>query len=129
MIEYTVKVFDSGNKYWYLNGKRHREDGPAVEYTSGIKEWYLNGKRHREDGPAIEWPNGSKEWYLKGKLHREDGPAVEWPNGTKEWYLNDEELSEAQHEEAMNPEPICTGKEVEIDGVTYILREKTNEVY
>ena len=35
----------------------------------GAKEWWLNGKLHREDGPAIEWADGSKEWYLNGKLH------------------------------------------------------------
>ena len=33
----------------------------------GTKEWYLNGKLHREDGPAIEWSDGSKSWYLNGK--------------------------------------------------------------
>ena len=26
---------------WYLNGKLHREDGPAVS-TNGDKDWYLN---------------------------------------------------------------------------------------
>ena len=54
----------------------------------GAKEWFLNGKLHREDGPAIENPNGEKLWYLHGNLHREDGPAIEWPNGIKFWYLN-----------------------------------------
>ena len=44
MIEYTVKVWANGDKYWYLNGKLHREDGPAVEYANGSKFWYLNGK-------------------------------------------------------------------------------------
>ena len=33
-----------GNKYWYLEGELHREDGPAVEYPDGTKEWYLNYK-------------------------------------------------------------------------------------
>ena len=27
-----------------INGKRHREDGPALEFADGTKEWYLNGK-------------------------------------------------------------------------------------
>jgi hypothetical protein len=76
MIEYTVKVHDNGDKYWYLNGEPHREDGPACEWADGTKLWYLNGKYHREDGPAIEHVNGGKEWYLNGKLHREDGPAL-----------------------------------------------------
>ena len=47
-----------GNKWWYLNGKRHRVDGPACEFASGDKYWYLNGKHHRVDGPAIEYANG-----------------------------------------------------------------------
>jgi len=58
---------DDGNKRWYLNGKIHREDGPAIEYANGTKEWYLNDKRHREDGPAVERADGSKFWYLNGK--------------------------------------------------------------
>ena len=66
MIEYTVKVQEDKTE-WYLNGKRHREDGPAIEWSDGDKEWYLNGKRHREDGPAIESSNGDKEWYLNGE--------------------------------------------------------------
>ena len=30
----------------------------------GTKEWWLNGKLHQEDGPAVEWPNGDIEWWL-----------------------------------------------------------------
>jgi hypothetical protein len=75
-------------KYWYLNGKYHREDGPAIELANGHKVWWLNGKLHREDGPAIERANGDKEWHLNGKLHREDGPAVELASGHKAWFLN-----------------------------------------
>ena len=45
MIEYTVRVYDNGDKEWYLNGKRHREDGPAGEYANGDKFWYLDGKQ------------------------------------------------------------------------------------
>ena len=82
------KTYPNGNKVWYLNGKRHREDGPAVERVNGHKEWWLDGKRHREDGPALEGANGYKEWWLNGDLHREDGPAFERTNGYKEWWLN-----------------------------------------
>ena len=67
MIEYTVKVNDYGTKYWHLNNKLHRENGPAVEWENGYKAWYLNGKKHRENGPAVEWVNGDKSWYLNGK--------------------------------------------------------------
>jgi antitoxin component YwqK of YwqJK toxin-antitoxin module len=67
-IKYEVKVYADGSKYWYLNGKLHREDGPAIEYSDGYKAWYLNGKLHREDGPAVEYSNGDKFWYLNGQL-------------------------------------------------------------
>ena len=64
----TVKIDNKGNKEWYLNGKFHREDGPAIERANGSKAWYINGKLHREDGPAIEWTDRYKHWYLNGKL-------------------------------------------------------------
>ena len=63
-------------------------------YPDGTKEWYLNGKLHREDGPAIEYANGSKAWWLNGKLHREDGPAIERASGNKTWFLNNIRYSE-----------------------------------
>jgi hypothetical protein len=31
-----------GTKYWFLNDKLHRTDGPAIEYATGDKLWYLN---------------------------------------------------------------------------------------
>ena len=97
MIEYTVKVYPNGDKFWWLNDKLHREDGPAYEGASGNKSWYLNGKIHREDGPAIERASGNKFWWLNDKLHREDGPAMEWADGDKFWFLNDEEVTEEKH--------------------------------
>ena len=66
-IKYEVMVYTNGDKYWSLNGKRHREDGPAVELSNGDKAWYLNGKFHREDGPAVECSDGYKSWYLNNK--------------------------------------------------------------
>jgi len=77
-----------GNKRWKLNGKAHREDGPAIEYASGDKSWWLHGKLHREDGPTVEHRNGHKVWYLNGMRHREDGSAVEYADGSKSWYLH-----------------------------------------
>ena len=66
MIEYKVKVNNYGDRYWYLNGNLHREDGPAIENADGTRFWYLNGKCHREDGPAIEYADGTREWWLNG---------------------------------------------------------------
>jgi hypothetical protein len=60
------KIIPNGDKYWYLNGKRHREDGPAIEDIDGDKYWYINGKLHRVDGPAVEFANGEKRWYYQG---------------------------------------------------------------
>ena len=47
MIEYTVKVYDDRTE-WYLNGQRHRTDGPAIEWPDGHKYWYLNGEQLTE---------------------------------------------------------------------------------
>ena len=96
MIEYTVKVDDNGDRFWYLNGKCHREDGPACEYANGNRFWYLNDKRHREDGPAILLKNGTLQWFLNDKLHREDGPAIEDADGDRAWYLNGVEYTKIE---------------------------------
>jgi len=65
----VCEIDDYGDKYWHLNGKLHRTDGPAVERADGHKAWYLNGKRHRTDGPAVENANGSKFWFLNDEYH------------------------------------------------------------
>jgi hypothetical protein len=62
-----LTVYPNGDKYWRLNGKLYREDGPAIEFADGAKFWYINGEYHREDGPAVEYADGSKSWYLNGK--------------------------------------------------------------
>ena len=67
-----------------------------ITYSDGSKHWCLNGRSHREDGPAIEFANGTKRWYLNGQCHREDGPAIEFADGTKHWLLNDKELTEEE---------------------------------
>ena len=82
-----------GNKMWYVNGKLHRDDAPAIEWHSGATEWYQHGKRHRIGAPAIEFRNG-KEWWVNDELHRIDGPAIdyapaiEYAGGHKAWYVN-----------------------------------------
>ena len=91
-----VAEYPNGVKVWYLNGKHHREDGPAVKYSDGSKYWWLNGQRHRADGPAVEYADGSKSWFLKGQHHREDGPAIEYSDGSKAWCLNDREVTEEE---------------------------------
>ena len=80
------EVENLGTFYW-VNGKCHREDGPASEYVKGTKYWFINGKLHRLDGPAIEFINGDKYWYINDKYHRLDGPAVEWNNGDIQYWI------------------------------------------
>ena len=101
MIEYTVRVYDNGHKFWVLNGKYHREDGPAAEWSRGENQWWLNGELHRVDGPAIVQPDGHKEWWLNGK-----------------------QVTEEEHKKLTSKAP-CQGKVVVIDGIEYRLEENT----
>lgn len=39
----------------------------TIEDPDGFKAWYLDGKLHQEDGPAIEYANGFTKWYLNGE--------------------------------------------------------------
>ena len=89
----VMTIDEDGNKIWRLNGKLHREDGPAIQFISGRRDWYINDKLHREDGPAIEDYDGTKYWFINYKRHREDGPAIEWSYGRKDWYINDEYIN------------------------------------
>ena len=53
-IKNNPEIDSERNKFWYNSkGMRHREDGPAEEYTNGDKFWWKNGKLHREDGPSF----------------------------------------------------------------------------
>jgi hypothetical protein len=38
--------------------------GELHDHPNDVKTWWLNGKRHREDGPAIEYADGTKYWYI-----------------------------------------------------------------
>jgi hypothetical protein len=103
----TVERSD-GNKEWFVDGKLHREDGPAIERADGTWEWYINGKkldpqpikkegawvfqdgfgqRHRTDGPAVIWtdPNGDRreEWWAENLL------ITEKTNGQTTWKITD----------------------------------------
>lgn len=70
--------------------------------SNGTKQWHLDGKLHREDGPAIEWADGAKAWYRNGLCHREDGPAVKRDNGIIEWWLNNRLVSVGERPENWN---------------------------
>lgn len=118
-MRYTV-VVDFEIIAWYKEGTnlRHREDGPAVEYTNGTKLWYINGSYHRDDGPAKVFRGGDKHWFRHGLPHRDDGPAIEYANGDQEWFLDGKKFSEEQFNMLKSS---CHGKVVEIEGKKYKL--------
>ena len=46
----------------------HSLDGPAVVFCHDkTKQWWVDGRPHRLDGPAIEWAEGPAEWMINGK--------------------------------------------------------------
>ena len=101
MKTYTVTVHDNGDTFWRMNGKYHRESGPAVE-----------------------WADGSKYWYKDGKCHRINGPAIEDADGSKAWYIDDKKLTEREFlaaTDAKKPSAGCEGKIVVVDGKRYRL--------
>jgi hypothetical protein len=50
MNENLVKNMDEfGYVTYRLNGKLHREDGPAIEESDGEKRWYLEGIQYTEE--------------------------------------------------------------------------------
>jgi hypothetical protein len=91
-----MSVDIDGSKVWILDGKYHREDGPAIQWLNGSEEWLFEDQFHRVGGPAVENINGDKAWYIHGKLHREDGPAIENADGYKGWYINGEKSTEEE---------------------------------
>ena len=69
---------------WFSNAMMAMHDSMAEK--EDLERKY--GKKHRVDGPAIEWPNGSREWWVEGKRHRTDGPAVVGADGYHEWWVD-----------------------------------------
>jgi hypothetical protein len=43
-------------------GDFHRLDGPAIIWDN--EEWWVDGKRHRINGPACEYVNGTKKFWF-----------------------------------------------------------------
>lgn len=60
-------IDDYGNKYWFVNGAPHRDDGPASVMINGTECWYNHGKLHRVDGPAVTYKMGGALLYIKNK--------------------------------------------------------------
>jgi hypothetical protein len=52
---------NNGSKLWYLNGKLHRKNGPAIISAHGSEKWYLGG---------VEFT--FNEWLEKVKISEEE---------------------------------------------------------
>jgi len=71
--------YEADNNWFYYNisgayfkgYEIHRKNKPAIEHKY-CKSWYIDGKKHRDDGPAVEYGNGYKYWYLNGKEYSEE---------------------------------------------------------
>ena len=44
----VLEIDKYGTKQWFKDGKRHRLNGPAVEFISGFKCWYINGREYTQ---------------------------------------------------------------------------------
>jgi len=96
-------TYFSGDKYWFKNGKIHRDNGPAriLIYKSLIvKHFYCqDGLYHRVAKPAyIEWKDGIKiyeAYYIKGNRHNLEGPAETYyfPYYNRKFYVDSNQLS------------------------------------
>ena len=56
------------DKYGNVNWRNEKGQFHRLIYPSGDCPWYINGKLHRLDDPAVEYASGSKEWWVDGKL-------------------------------------------------------------
>jgi hypothetical protein len=65
----TMKYVNEDGETFYYNkkGNIHRTSGPAI-ISLIYKAWLIDGKLHREDGPAKVWVDGTREYYLNNEL-------------------------------------------------------------
>lgn len=69
---------EEGGKACYVNDKLHR-----WLTANGSKFYYLGGKLHRDNGPAIEHRTGRAEWFRNNVLF-----AIRYENGRFVRYMN-----------------------------------------
>jgi len=46
---------------------KHNPYAPAYIDLAGYKVYYIEGKIHRLDGPAVMWANGEEEYWINGE--------------------------------------------------------------
>jgi hypothetical protein len=91
---------------WYLNYYAPPQTGAVYVNEKDLTRecYYLDGKLHRLNGPAIESYNVAggrawvRWWYFHGEFHRTDGPAYEDARGFLGWYLHDQQMTKEEWE-------------------------------
>jgi hypothetical protein len=137
MNQYIVKVYTEkedgvAGTYWYDENDLnfHRIEGPAIEKPNGDKFWFIHGRLHRLDGPAmitlVSDNQYVKYWCVNDNYHRLDGPAVELPSGEGRYYIKGKLLYKEDFDKEVAklsaPKFTCDGKVVEIEGKKYQLK-------
>lgn len=110
-------------------GDYHNPTGPAIVYPDsetlgkGRVEYFVNGLRHREDGPAVIGYEkaGNVKYYKNDHLHNENGPAkifyTKNQDGSvttdEEWYFNGLRHREKDGDKYL---PACVTYTIDKDG-------------
>ncbi len=85
---------------WTKNGKRHRNDRPAITSAMGDiyrddvghpfdRGWFYHDELHRVGGPASEGIDLYFAWYRHGTLYKCDGPSKIYDNIYVRWTWGD----------------------------------------
>lgn len=86
----TAIVLPGGLREYRLpDGRRHRNDGPAITHADGYEAWYQFGLLSRVGAPAVTMPDGSTSWWFEGHRHRPGGlPAVERVGAEPQYWVD-----------------------------------------
>lgn len=69
--------YDHGFKVrkWFRNGYPHRDGGlPSEISDDGSMRYFVNGKLHRTDGPAVIKADGTELYFIEGMPQLDKNP-------------------------------------------------------
>lgn len=66
--------FEDGKNFLFVDERLelHNMDGPALYGVGDSLQWFIHGKNHRLDGPAVIYDNGKAFYYLDDILYSKD---------------------------------------------------------
>jgi hypothetical protein len=65
-LGYNVRITNTDIR-WYLKGKFHRIDGPAIEYANDQCPVYYNaGDQHKPDEKPLMYMKVPRQYWIKG---------------------------------------------------------------